>query len=292
MQEQMAANVRWGEWIGEGLQMFAEKWHVWVLQILVLFLAIAIPVAPFYLMIVTAQLSAAQTGTPPEMSPMLFPMAMLIAVVAVFGGAFVCSGLYKTAFKQLRGEAISVKDLFSGGDIFLRVLGAFFAIGLLAMLGAIFCIFPAYIAVGLTWFTIPLIAERNLSIGEAISASFEATKTHWFMFTLFAIVVSLLAGIGSAACYVGLLASYPLQFTITAIAYRDVFGVAGARSFSGKQPQYPTNYAPPSFAPPPPPLFEQPRQPEATTSICPNCGTMIMRAARFCSKCGNPINTQ
>ncbi len=289
MQEQSAANVRWGEWIGEGWQMFAEKWQVWVVQMLVVFVAFAIPLVPFYLIMVTAQLAAAESGAPPEMPALFLPLMFIIAAVSLFGGAFFWSGLYKTAFKQLRGESVSVGDLFSGGDVFLRVLGAFFVIGILAMIGAILCIFPAFIVAGLVWFTLPLIVERNLSIGEAVSASYEATKGNWFMFTLFAFVVSLLAGLGQFACYIGLLVTYPLQFTITAIAYRDVFGVAGARSFASNKPEYPTNYAAPSFPPPPPQFAAQP-QPEATTSICSNCGTTIQRAARFCSKCGSPIN--
>ncbi len=289
MQEQAVANVRWGEWIGEGWQMFVEKWRVWVVQMLVVFVAFAIPVVPFYLVLVTSQLAAAEGGAPPEMPPLFLPLMLIIVVVSLFGGAFFWSGLYKTAFKQLRGEAVSIGDLFSGGDIFLRVLGAFFAIGILAMLGAILCIFPAFIVAGLVWFTIPLIVDRNLSIGEALTTSYEMTKGNWFMFTLFAFVVSLLAGMGQFACYVGLLVTYPLQFTITTIAYRDVFGVAGARSFASNKPEYPTNYAPPSF-PPPTPQFAPSPQPEPTTSICSNCGTTIQRAARFCSKCGSPIN--
>jgi len=291
MQERTAATVRWGEWIGEGWQMFAERWQVWVVQMLVVFVAFAVPAVPFYLMMITAQLTATETGAPPEMPALFTPLVLVIAAVSFFGAAFFWSGLYKTAFKQLRGEAVSIGDLFSGGDIFLRVLGAFLVIGILAMLGAILCIFPAFIVAGLVWFTIPLIVERNLSIGEAVSASYEATKSNWFMFTLFAFVVSLLASVGQFACYVGLLVTYPLQFTITTIAYRDIFGVAGARSFASSQPQYPTNYAPPSF-PPPPPQFGAPQEPpraESTTSICSNCGTMIQRAARFCSKCGSPI---
>ena len=107
------------------------------------------------------------------------------------------------------------------------------------------------------------------------------------------IVASLIAGLGQFACYVGLVVTYPLQFTIAAVAYRDVFGVPGARSFSGgNQPQYPSNYAPQSFPPPPPPQFNEPVRPEEpTTLICTNCGTMITRQARFCSKCGNPIGS-
>lgn len=288
MQEQPVANVRWGEWISEGWQMFADNWQVWVLQMLIMFLVFAVPSVPLYLMMFTVSV-ATEPGQPPELPAMFFPLAGGIGIFSLLVGPFLFSGLHKTAFKQLRGEPISVGDLFSGGDIFLRVLGAFIAFIFFSILGFLLCILPAYVVGGLLFFTIPLIVERNLSVGEALSASYNAVKSNWFMFTLFAVVVGILASLGSFACYIGLLATYPLQFTISAIAYRDVFGVEGARSFLNNQPQYPTNYAPQSFPTPPPPLFETPSQPEATASICPNCGTQIVRAARFCSKCGNKI---
>lgn len=290
MQEVTTPNVRW-EWIGEGWQMFVEKWQVWVVQMLIVGVIFAIPVVPFYLMMLSLQMQVATNpNQPPEFSPLLLPLGLGIGLLSILGGAFFFSGFYKTAFKQLRGEQITVGDLFSGGDVFLRVIGAFFAIGFFTMLGAMLCFFPALVVPGLLYFTLPLIIERNMGVGEALRTSYEATKANWFMFALFAIVASLIAGLGQFACGVGLVVTYPLQFTIAAVAFRDVFGVPGARSFSGgNQPQYPSNYAPQSF-PPPPPQFNEPVQPqEPTTLICTNCGTMITRQARFCSKCGSPI---
>ncbi|MBS1789469.1 MAG: zinc-ribbon domain-containing protein [Acidobacteria bacterium] len=293
MQEMITPYVRW-EWIGEGWQMFAEKWQVWVVQMLIVGAIFAIPVVPFYMMMLSMQMQVATNpNQPPTFSPFLLPLGFGIGLLSILGGAFFFSGFYKTAFKQLRGEQITVGDLFSGGEVFLRVIGAFIAIAFFALLGALLCILPAFVVGGVLYFTLPLIIEREMSIGEALRTSYEATKANWLMFTLFAFVVSLLASLGQFACYVGLVVTYPLQFTIAAIAYRDVFGVPGARSFTGStQQQYPSNYAPQSFPPPPPPQFNEPARPEEpTTLICTNCGTMITRQARFCSKCGSPIGS-
>ncbi|MGH9799453.1 MAG: zinc-ribbon domain-containing protein [Blastocatellia bacterium] len=287
MHEMNPPNVRW-EWIGEGWQMFAEKWQVWVVQILVMLLIFAVPVVPFYVMMFSMQLGATDDQLP-EWSPVVVVLAFGIGLLLFLGGPFFYSGFCKTAFKQLRGEQITVGDLFSGGDVFLRVLGAAIVIGILAAIGTLLCILPGLVVAGLLYFTLPLIIERDLSISEAISASYEAAKANWLMFTLFAIVVSFLSGLGALACGVGVLATYPLQFTVAAVAYRDVFGVTGARKFTGSnQPQYPTNYAPQSFVPPP--QFGEASQPEPTTVICTNCGTMINPPSRFCSKCGSPTS--
>lgn len=295
MQQETSATVRWGEWIGEGWQMFAERWQVWVLQMLIVFLVFAVPIVPFYLMMIAAQLNTAP-GEVPEFPVLFFPLMFAVVLISILGSAYFWSGLYKTAFKQLRGEAISVGDLFSGGDVFLRVLGALIAISVLASLGFVLCFLPYFVVLGVLHFTIPLIVERNLGVGEALSASYNATKANWFMTTLFVLVLYVLASVGAVACYVGALASYPLLFTITAISYRDVFGVAGARRYSPNQQQYPTNYSGPSWAssgsvpPPPPPQFNASPDEQVTLTICSNCGTQMNRGARFCNKCGSPLN--
>ncbi len=295
MQQETSATIRWGEWIGEGWQMFAERWQVWVLQMLIVFLIFAVPIVPFYLMMFAAQLNTAP-GEVPEFPALFFPLMFAVILISTLGGAFLLSGLYKTAFKQLRGEPISVGDLFSGGDVFLRVLGAMIVVSLLSTVGFILCILPYFVVIGLLHFTIPLIVERNLGIGEALNASVNATRTNWFMTTIFVFVLYLLGSVGVYACGIGAFVSYPLLFTVTAIAYRDVFGVAGARRFSVNQQQYSTNYSGPSWAssgstpPPTPPQFGYTPDQQPTLTICPSCGTSIARASRFCNKCGNSLS--
>jgi hypothetical protein len=102
------------------------------------------------------------------------------------------------------------------------------------------------------------------------------------MFTLFAIVVSLIASAGSYACYVGLLATYPLMFTMTAVAYRDCFGVEGALSFRETAASPPGGYAPaPSFNAQPP---------QEQTRACPTCHTSLPANAQFCYNCGTNLS--
>ncbi|MEP7342567.1 MAG: zinc-ribbon domain-containing protein [Acidobacteriota bacterium] len=292
MEQETSVTVRWGEWIGEGWQMFADKWPVWVGQMSIVFLAFTISAMPLFLTIFAAIVHTSQTGEPFELPETFLPLGFVMMIVGTLGGSFLLSGLHRTAFKQLRGEPIRVRDLFSGGDVFLRVAGALAVVTLLTVLGFSLCILPAFVVAGMLHFTAPLIVERKLSIGEAISASYNATKSDWPMFVLFVFVLGLLAGLGGYACYIGLVASYPLYFTITAIAYRDIFGVAGARSFR-KQQKATTSYAEAPWPPgtvPPPPQFVTPQETEQTLTICANCGTAISRAARFCNKCGNPLD--
>lgn len=279
MQTVEAAEVKWGAWIGEGWQMFTSQWLAWVAIMLVFLLLIIVPIAPIYAFMIAAQLASAgdpeaQTETP----ALLFMLLPVLYLAIILGSSYLMTGAYRAAFKQMRGGKISVSDLFSGGDAFLRAAGGVVLVGLLASVGALFCILPAFAVVGLLYFTLPLIVERKLGVFDAMRTSFEKTKGRWFMFALFAIVVSLLAQLGSVACGIGVLATFPLYFTINAVAYRDLFGMPGAQHFLEQQVPPSAGYAQP---------WSSPGEAPKPALQCPRCGaTGLAPGARFCNLCG------
>ena len=56
----MVPTVRWGEWIGEGWQMFTEQWQAWIVHMLVFFVIMMIPMVPFYVLMFAAGIISAQ----------------------------------------------------------------------------------------------------------------------------------------------------------------------------------------------------------------------------------------
>src|SRR5262249_3824469 len=127
---------------------------------------------------------------------------------------------------------------------------------------------PAFIVAGALYFTVPLVVERRMRVMDAIQASRDITRGDLFMFVLFAFIVSLIAQAGSYLCYVGLLVTLPLHYTIAAVAYRDCFGVGGARSLARKAPPPNAYGAPPPSGSPAPPVqpwsgYESPDAPSA-----------------------------
>jgi uncharacterized membrane protein len=316
--------VRLGDWISEGWNMFAAEWKVWVLDALILSLVTVVPIIGIYVLMLFFAAAAVGSGA----GAGVLMLGLIFVVIGLIGllATYLVGGMYHTAFKQLRGEPISTSDLFSAGERMPAVLGASILVGLLTMIGALLCIIPAFIVAGALYFTVPLVVERRMSVSEAIQASREATRGDLFMFILFAFIVSLIAQAGSYLCYVGMLVTWPLHFTIAAIAYRDCFGVAGARSFSSKIAPPNTYGAPPpssaystpgpvhwidqsSQATPPPsavyqqPLIEIPQstapQPSAATEavrstptgkiVCPDCKAELPVTARFCARCGRSL---
>lgn len=315
--------VRFGDWIGEGWNMFAEQWKVWVLHSLVLSLVTVVPAVAAYIFLFFVAAASAQSNSA-GVGLVLLALIFGIIAVLVFISSYLICGMYHTAFKQLRGEPISIRDLFSAGDSFPRFLGAAIVIGILAMIGFVLCVIPAFVVLGALYFTLPLVVERRLSIGDAIQKSRDATRGDLLMFVLFALVVSIIAQAGSYLCYVGMLVTWPLQYTIAAVAYRDCFGVAGSRSFASKAAPPHAYGAPPPAGQPPPsqqwPGYESPGPPSAVYQqseaalpltapqqqtptdrvphapsaaiICPECQAQLPATARFCARCGRSlINT-
>jgi hypothetical protein len=268
--------------------MFVEQWQTWVLMSLVVFAVLVIPIVLVYIIGIVVVLAAAEAsrGGGPEGA-----FAVLLFYLIIFAGVIVVSliqayfscGLYRAAFKQLQGGRIEVRDLFSGGDCFLRGLGATILVGIAVSIGAVLCIIPGFIAAGMFFFTMPLIVHRGLGVTDAMRASWNVGTQNMLMFTLFAFVVSLIAQAGAYACYVGLLATYPLHFTMGVIAYRDCFGVAGARSYASPATQAA------AYGVPPPPA-QQPSQPQQWNyPRCQVCGAVLPAAGGFCSGCGSQI---
>jgi len=317
--------VRLGEWISEGWNMFAAEWKVWVLDALIMSLVTVVPIIGIYVLVLFFAATAAGSGGAGVGMLMLAVIAMVIVLIA-FLATYLAGGMYHTAFKQLRGEPISTSDLFSAGDRLPAVLGASIIVGILSIIGAMLCIIPAFIVAGALFFTIPLVVERRMSVRDAIQASRDVTRGDLFMFVLFAFIVSLIAQAGSYLCYVGLLITWPLHYTIAAIAYRDCFGVDGARSFASKAAPPNTYGAPPpaayaapvtpeqwtgypsADAPPPSAVYSQPviEPPQPTAPqlpvgtapikpqptgrvICPACNAELPDTARFCARCGRSL---
>ncbi|MBO0723685.1 MAG: hypothetical protein J2P41_22865 [Blastocatellia bacterium] len=301
-----APTVRWGEWISEGWDMFVQNWKVWVLQTLIMSALFVIPAVFFYILIFASIFAQAISGQNSGeynagLPPIFLAGIFVVLPVVLLASVFLTGGLWRTATKQMRGKEISVGDLFSAGDVYLRLLGATILLGLLGIIGAAFCFFPALIVFGLFHFTIPLIVDRDMSIGDAMTASFNATKSHWIVYTLFAIVVSLIAQAGAIFLYIGLLATFPLQFTIFAIAYRDTFGIQVSPRIRPYETSTSTSYAgqpwpgsaqqwaeqgtpPPN---PPRPLFTETAESQVSWH-CPHCGAVLNRSVKFCNVCGGP----
>ena len=291
MDNNPVVEVRIGDWISEGWTMFSRQWKGWLTISASFFVATILPLLAFlavmYAMMFATMMSQqqhARGGSPqfPIAFFLFFYLGLFAFIIVLMPlTVFLMGGAYRAAFKQLRGGQVEFRDLFSARDCYWRLLGAALLQGALVMIGAILCVIPAFIVAGMLFFTIPLIVERNLGIVEAMRASRDLAQRRLLMFVLFAFLVQLIVSAGTYLCYVGLLVTWPLMFTITAVAYRDCFGVEGAVSFSQPASPGPAGYGSVSAV--------DVRPVEQPSTVCPNCQASLPATAQFCFHCGTSV---
>jgi len=315
MQQVNAPGVRW-EWISEAWNLFTKQWSVWVLMILIAAVIYCAIYLPLFGVMLAAAMTASQVGEPVGTSSVQL-MTLLAMLVINIVMTWLYGGLYNAAFKQLRGEQLTVGNLFSGGKYLARMLGIALPFGIgyaiiyqLSPLLYFVLLIPALILLGPALFMFPMIVEGGKGSIDAIKASIEVAKRDWIMFTLFFIVLGLLSGAGALACLIGLLATAPLLFLGQALAYRDCVGMSGAqmqgqfmppppppdyRDYAPSQtpdyrdyaqPQAPSQPQSPAWAPP---NYGSTPTPESAAKTCPHCGATLARAVNFCNQCGRPL---
>jgi uncharacterized membrane protein len=214
------------ETISEAWALFQQQAGVWLgagaISIVALFLLVGgvggISILPVLL--------ASAGGKEPNMGAALGGMVVGIVglvVLATLVGGLLSAGLYRMALKQVRGETLSVGDLFQVGDIFLSMLGMSLLVGLATSIAAQFFYIPGLILGGLWMLAGPLIADRKLGVIEAMSESWKALQHELVMATCYYLVISLVASLGSLLLGIGMIVTLPLFYLGLALVYRDFF---------------------------------------------------------------------
>jgi len=267
-------------WIGQAFELFKANPGVWIVATLMAF----VPTLIGAIIGAVFGVSAAQHttygqppygSTPPpsgsspfggQQNPLTggLPPGLSLAIQAfsLLYSAWLYGGIYRTAVKQVRGEAIGVEDVFSGAPLLWKMLGYNIVYGLAVGTGFVLCIVPGFLLAGLLFPGFALIADGE-TLGNAITRSIAAMKQDMWNAGAFAFVISLVAVAGVFACFVGLFVTLPLFFLSGALAYRDMVGMPGLSGGGGGYGS-PTGYgaAQPGVWPPPPdarpPAFGQP----------------------------------
>ena len=113
-----------------------------------------------------------------------------------------------------------------------------FIVGLASMLGTIACGVGQVVVGGLlSGAYVELVEDETPTPMDAITRSWELFKPHWLMITALFFVASIVAGLGTIACYIGVLFTYPILTCCMSVTYLGLKGTP-------MQPQAPENYTP------------------------------------------------
>lgn len=150
-------------------------------------------------------------------------ITLIGAVISIVVNGVLYAGLFGMAIKQVRGQQVSIGDLFSFTDVLGQTILASIIVGVLTGVGFIFCFFPGLVVAGLFMFTLPLIVDKKMNASEAVSASMNALKSQWLMSAVFVLVAGLLYMFGYLLCFVGVLITAPVALLSVAVLYRNFF---------------------------------------------------------------------
>lgn len=145
-------------------------------------------------------------------------------------------GMFRMAFKTMRGERPRMSDLFNWGGRFLQafltalIFGAiYFVLGGIGNNNPFFGLLSAvampflYLMVG---FTTSLVLERDWDVAKAINQVARLVFSRdAFMWWVVGLVLAAISIGGTIACGIGVLVTVPWMISATAVAYGDVYGI-------------------------------------------------------------------
>ncbi len=193
------AEVKFGEWIEKGFNLYKENFGTLVLASLI-----------------AVVLSTVTVGV---LAGPMFAGVLLIT----FG------------FLDKKGARPEVGTLFKGFEYFLNsflfiiiwgisLFVASMVLGLIPCIGQLASIFVVFVAHALLMFGLFLIVDKRREFWPASVESFNKVKINFWPFLGFSVVTNIIGSIGVIACGVGLIFTLPIQACILTVAYRDLFG--------------------------------------------------------------------
>ncbi|HLG13722.1 MAG TPA: zinc-ribbon domain-containing protein [Blastocatellia bacterium] len=144
-------------------------------------------------------------------------------------------GMYRMAFKTMRGERPEIGDLFNWRGKFLQAFLAFLIIAAVHLgLGAvnsdvlwvIALIGANPLLVVFLSLVLPMILERNVDVGPGInSVGRMVFSRDWLIWWVLGFVLFIINLGGLALCGVGFLLTLPITISAAAVGYRSIFGI-------------------------------------------------------------------
>ncbi len=172
--------------------------------------------AMVFAMMPMQKLTLAQLQDP--MSFMAYIWLIILLIVPL--EAYLFTGWIRLCLAVLRRESASLGLLFSGGRRLLPVLLGMIVTNLLVTIAFLFLIVPGFVVALGTIMVMPLLADTELGVGEALSRSWDQMKghkLHVFGLTLVVLVIWLVGSL--------------LTFNLGALLMAPIFSLVGCEVY-------------------------------------------------------------
>jgi uncharacterized membrane protein len=157
---------------------------------------------------------------------MLMSLIMIVLssfIPLILNGAL-AAGFQIVFMRKLMGKPIDFGDLFKGFHYFVPALVASLLIAIFTFAGMLLCVIPGLVVAAALMFTYLFIVDKKMDFWPAIQSSHNVVKGDYFGFTIFFLAAVLLNIVGVICCLVGVLATIPILFAATTVAYKEIVG--------------------------------------------------------------------
>lgn len=205
-----------------GLSWSRFKDH-WLVLVLASFIVMVCGVLPGQGVGLLQRLGAIETSS---VTAILLSVASILLAQVI--GAFFQVGITRVWLQAARGETPELGTLFTGGDRFLPMLGLTILMSLIVVTGfALFIVPGVILGLGL-FFSQYYVVDAEMGPIEAMKASWAVTKGQKGELFLLGFAGLGIVLLGLVMCCVGVIATAPIFWVATAIAYTRVSGRAAA----------------------------------------------------------------
>jgi uncharacterized membrane protein len=149
---------------------------------------------------------------------------VLNSVVPIILQGPLIAGFYVVCARKVLYGRFDFGDLFKGFNYFVAALVASILISIFTFIGTLFCIIPGLVLAAMFMFSYLFIIDKRMDFWPAMQASHAIVKNDYVGFTLFFIVVVLVNILGVLCCIVGVLATMPILYAATTVAYKEIVG--------------------------------------------------------------------
>ncbi len=218
-----------GPWINGTVEHVKQHWQAHLLPVVILFMAIMVMSVVMTGLYMVAGLVAAIAG-----GVMGSEVVMLLLMVVCFGLATLLSlglgfaiaplwvGYIRQAIKLHRGEPTGNDDLTWGSRNLGKVLPLILLQGAIGLLAAMACYFPAFLVGVALFFSMPILADRELGAIDCMKASWELARPHFLELLVLLVVLGFASVVLAYIPIVGSLLSLIAAVALLVVVYDDL----------------------------------------------------------------------
>ncbi len=156
-------------------------------------------------------------------------LALVFSPLQMVLNVFLGIGQTLIALRLLRGQPAQFGDLFSGGPLFLPVLGASLLAGLATMAGFAACVIPGLLLWLFFWPFYWLVVDQKTGVLDSFKVALTIAKVNVGTTVLIWLASMAIILLGLIALVIGLLFAIPLVSLISATAYLMMAGLLSPR---------------------------------------------------------------